>query len=159
MATDRTDPDDFVSSNVLGAAELNQLPRGRIGRDTLTSNSSGTTTTENTLQVTVTIPADRTLHIHGQVTVRSNIAGGVQIAILEDATQINRKNYDALAPGRDLPLSIEVETHPTGPGSITYTLVTGVAGVAGNTVTAVANGSTGTSGIGVLYVDDVGPDY
>ncbi len=154
----RTDPVDVISGNVGSSSWINDLPRGRIARSTLTADSTGTTTTEVICSETVTIPAGRTLHIHATVVVRSNIAGGASARLRRDGTQIQRKNMDTLAPGADQSWALEIEDQP-GAGTFTYELVTGVSGTDGNTVTAKANGATGTHGVCALYVDDVGPDY
>lgn len=158
MGTDRVDPVDVNSGDVASSAYQNDGPRGRIGRSTLTSNSAGTTSTEVICTVDVTIPAGRTLHIHASVAVRSNTAGGASARLRRDGTQIQRKNMDTLAAGADQSWALEIEDQP-GAGTFTYDLVTGVSGTDGNTVTAIANGATGTHGVIVLYVDDVGPEY
>lgn len=156
MGTFREDQIDQNSGDVGSSTWINLLPRGRLGRVTITSNSSGTTTTEviGTIDIT-NLPAGRKYHIHGVVTVRSDINGGASARVLWDGTQIQRKNIDTLAAGSDQtwPLSIEIDADA---GDHTLELVTGVSGTDGNTVTAIANGATGTHGVNVMYFDDVG---
>lgn len=159
MATTRTAPDPIATASATASStNIDTLPRGRIGRDTLSANSTGTTTTEVVCAVSPTVGASRTVHIHANVTLRSNTPGGVAVMIFEDGVQIQRKNSDAVAAATDVFVSIEIESQPST-GAHTYQLVTGVSGGAGNTVTAIANGAAGTHGVTVLYVDDVGPSY
>lgn len=159
MATTRTAPDPIATASATSSStNIDSLPRGRIGRDTLSSNSAGTTTTETVCSISQPVGTNRTLSIHANVTVRSNTPGGIAVMIFEDGVQIQRKNADAVAAATDVFVSIEIETQPAV-GTHTYELVTGVSGGAGNTVTAIANGAAGTHGVTVLYVDDVGPSY
>jgi hypothetical protein len=61
--------------------------------------------------------------------------------------------------GVDLFVVVERELNIAASGSHTFELISGVSGVAGNTVTAIANGATGTHGLTYLYISDVGPSY
>ncbi len=158
--TVRTAPNPpATAASTASSANIDTLPRGRIGRATLTSDHTGITTTANVLTITsVPVGTSRCLAIRGGVTIRSNIAGGAQLAILEDGTQIQRKNTDVLTAGTDLFIVIEIESQPSA-GTHTYDLVVGVSGLDGNSVSAIANGATGTHGVGYIYVDDCGPSY
>lgn len=158
--TVRTAPNPpATAAATASSANIDTLPRGRIGRATLTSDHTGITSTANVLTITsVPVGTSRCLAITAGVTVRSNIAGGIQAAILEDGTQIQRKNTDALNAGTDLFITLEIETQPSA-GTHTYDLVVGVSGGAGNSASAIANGGSGTHGVGYIYVTDVGPNY
>ncbi len=158
--TVRTAPNPPAATGATSSsANVNTLPRGRIGRAELTSDHTGITSTANVLTITsVPVGTSRTLSIRAGVTVRSNIAGGAQLAILEDGTQIQRKNTDVLNSGTDLFIVAEIESQPSA-GTHTYDMVVGVSGGSGNSVSAIANGGAGTHGKGYIYVDDVGPSY
>lgn len=159
MGTFREDPIDQNSGDVGSSSWINDLPRGRLGRATVTSNSAGTTTTEVIGTIAITnLPGGRTYSIIANVAVRSDIAGGASCRLLWDGVQIQRKNIDTLEPGKDQTWTPVIEIQPDA-GDHTLELVTGVSGTDGNTVTAVANGATGTHGVDVMYFDDVGPGY
>lgn len=156
MPADRVDPDDEVSGAVGSSSFINSLPRGKIGRDRLLTNSAGTTSTESILSDTVTVPDGREIDVTAVVTVRSDIPGGCQAALLENGTQIQRKNQDLIDTTKDLSWMFFAQRQP-GAGSYTYEVITGVSGAAGNTVTAIANGEAGTHGTCDLKIVDEGP--
>lgn len=150
---------DEASGNVVPSTDWNMFPRGEIGRDTITSNSAGTTTTEVILSETVTIDgADRQVQIFVTVTIRSNIAGGAQCRIDVDGTQVQRKNTDVLNAGTDLFITTFASVQMDA-GDHLVEVITGVSGADGNTVTAIANGTTGTHGVCMFVANDVGPAY
>lgn len=155
---DRTDPADFAASATLGATQLNALSRGEIVNIELTSNSAGTTSTETILTESFTLTDDRRIRFLATCTLRTSIAGGMQAALLLDGTQINRKNADTVAAGSDMFITF-FKSKNVSAGAHTIALVTGVSGADGNTVTAIANGETGTHGVSVLSADDVAPWY
>lgn len=152
----RNDPADFTNGP-LGASDLNELARGEINCVKLTSNSSGTTSTEVILSDTIILSDNRRLMFFATTTLRSDIAGGIQARLDLDSTQIQRKNSDAVNAGTDEFVTFFTSQNVAA-GSHTIEFITGVSGVAGNTVTAIANGATGTHGIGVLSVWDAGPE-
>ncbi len=151
----RTDAADFAAT-VLSASQLNFLPRGELNCVKLTSNSTGTTSTEVILTDTVILTDNRRLLFLATTTLRSDIAGGIQAKLNLDGTQIQRKNSDAVNAGTDEFITFFTSQNVAS-GSHTIDFVTGVSGGGGNTVTAIANGATGTHGIGVLSVIDIGP--
>ncbi len=153
---DRNDPADFAASATLGASQLNALPRGMINSVKLSSNSSGTTSSETILSDTVVLNDDRRLLFMATVTLRSDIPGGIQARIDFDGTQVQRKNSDAVQGASDTFITIMTSKNITA-GTYTVELITGVSGADGNTVHAVANGETGTHGTCDLMVIDCGP--
>lgn len=157
MPADRVTPiGTFASGNLVEASAANQGPGGKIGRDRLLTNSTGTLTTETILGVTVTCGTAREIDVFATVTVRSDIPGGCQAALFENGVQIQRKNQELIDTTKDLSWTFFAQRQPSA-GSHTYEVVTGVSGAAGNTVTAVANGEAGTHGTCDLIVIDQGP--
>lgn len=147
------------SGDLVSASGINALPNAELGRDTLSSNSAGTTSTETVCSVTVDVGAgDRQILVMACLTVRTDIAGGAQAALYMDGTQIQRKNQETIPPTSDQSWEPFISLAPSA-GSHTFTLVTGVSGGAGNTVTCIANGATASHGNTQLLVIDNGPSY
>lgn len=154
----RTAPDDESSGNVVPSSSWNDFPRGELSRKTLSSNSSGTASTETILSETVVVGTGRQIQIFATVVVRSDIPGGAQAAIFFNGVQVQRKNMDVLETGVDHSWGLFTTIQPAA-GSYTMALITGVSGADGNTVTAIANGATGTHGTCMIIANDVGPAY
>jgi|SRR6185437_2857965 len=157
MPADRTDPADVGSGDTGSSSWINALPRGKIGRDELTSDSAGTTSTEVILEDTIVVSSDgREIDIDASVCVRSDIDGGAQAAIIFDGDQVDRKNNDSVNAGKDISWSLFAQVQPAA-GTYVVQVITGVSGTAGNTVTAKANGKTGSHGTCKFRVVDQGP--
>lgn len=156
MPADRVDPDDVNSGDTGSSSFINSIPRGKIGRDRLLTNSAGTASTEVILSDSPTIASNREIDVYACVTVRSDIPGGCQAALHEDGVQIQRKNQDLIDTTKDLSWTFFAQRQPSA-GAHTYEVITGVSGAAGNTVTAVANGEAGTHGTCDLAIYDQGP--
>lgn len=155
MVADRPDPDDFVPGPS-SADALNQLPRGCIAAEESSANGAGTTTLETIIDFDVTVPAGRRIRLIASVSVTSNITGGVQASLWFDGVQRQRRNIDTFEGGSYVTFELIKDVQPDA-GTFSCALVVGASGIAGNTVTAAANGQTGTRGVSTLYVDDVGP--
>lgn len=156
MPADRDDPADQNSGDTGSSSWINGLPRGKIGRDQLTSDSAGTTSTEVILSDTITVVDGREIDIDASVCVRSDIDGGAQAAIIFDGTQVDRKNNESVTANKDISWSLFAQVQPAA-GTYVVEVVTGVSGAAGNTVTAKANGTTGSHGVCKMRVLDQGP--
>lgn len=156
MPADRDDPADQNSGDTGSSSWVNSLSRGKIGRDELTSDSAGTTSTEVILEDTIVVPDGREIDIDASVCVRSDIDGGAQAAIIFDGAQVDRKNNESVAANKDISWSLFAQVQPAA-GTYVVQVVTGVSGGAGNTVTAKANGKTGSHGTCKFRVVDMGP--
>lgn len=151
----RTDPGDFTNTT-LAATDMNELPRGMLNSVKLTSDSTGTTSTEVILSDTVVLTDARRLLFMATCTLRTDTAGGLQARLDLGGTQIQRKNADTIFAGSDTFITLFTSKNVSA-GSHTIELITGVSGGGGNTVTAKANGETGTHGVAELVVIDCGP--
>lgn len=148
----------FNAGDVISAADINAMPGGTIGRDELSANSSGSTTTETVLSVAPTVGDNRELTIHVTVNLRASGATDGQCTIFEDGVQIQRKNAPIPATATDVPITTFVERYPGAGATHTYSVATGVSGT-GGTVTCVNNGGAGTLGKSIILVQDTGPDF
>lgn len=146
------------SGDPAASADVNTFAGGEIGRDTRSSNSAGTTSTETVCSVTTTVGTSRQILVLACVTVRSDVLGGAQAALAIDGTQIQRKNNEAIPPTSDQSWDLEISLSPSA-GSHTFTLITGRSGGASNTVTCVADGATASHGNTQLLVIDNGVAY
>src|SRR5689334_16386998 len=115
--TARVPPDDEDSGNPVPSSDWNEFPRGEIARKTLSTNSSGTTTTEVILTEDFTVGDDRQVQLHATVTVRSDIAGGAQAKLLVEGVQVQRKNIDVLEAGVDHSWSFFTTIQPGAAGT------------------------------------------
>lgn len=152
-------PGSWNSGDLMSANDLNSLPGGTIGRDTLTTNSVGTGSNETVCSVAPTVNASRELTIHATVNLRADMPTGAFAAIFEDGVQLQRKNLKVLASATDTPIGMFIVSENPGAGAHTYIIVTGVSGGGGATVTCTNNGYTGTEGVTQLLVVDSGPNF
>lgn len=152
---DRPYPEDFVPGPS-SAADLNELPRGCIFGEESASNGAGTFLLETIIEKEFDVPADRRQRLYGSVSVTSDITGGVQASLWVDGVQRQRRNIDTFEGGSYVTFTL-IKDLELDAGTHTAELVVGASGVAGNFVTAAANGQTGTRGVHTLYGDDVGP--
>lgn len=152
---DRAYPEDFVPG-LSSADELNELSRGCIKAEERSSDGSGTLTLETIIDFEITVPAGRRQRLFGSTTIVSDLTGGVQVALYVDSVQKQRRNDESLGAGIFLSLDL-IKDVQLSAGTHTIELVVGASGGDGNTVTSLANGSAGTRGVSLLYVDDVGP--
>lgn len=158
MANSRTPPDDFVPG-LSSADALNQLPRGAIAQKVRSSDSGNTATIQAVLTTdSLTLPGGRRYRIEGEVTIRSDIPGGVQVALHQDSSQIQRVNDTAGLANKDIAYTIMTEVEPVA-GSYTFSLMVGVSGADGNQVQSRADGPAGADGETCIYVSDCGPAY
>lgn len=158
MASRTTPIGAFNSGDSVSATTTNEGPGGKIGRASVTANSSGTTTTETIVSVTVVPGSSREIDVRVLGNLRSSIAGGVSVRVTEDGTQIGRKNGYVQGSGQDWPFDFTFRTAPTGASHV-YALITGVSGAAGNTVTLIASAPSGTDGEASISVYDQGPSF
>jgi hypothetical protein len=158
MANERTDPANFVAGP-LSSASLNALPRGAIAQKRRSSDSGNTGTIQAVLATgTLALPAGRRFSVSGLVNIRSDIAGGVQVALHQNGTQIQRINDTAAFANKDICYYIIQEIEPSA-GNFVFELMVGVSGSDGNLVQSRADGPAGVDGETVLFVADVGPAY
>lgn len=153
----RVPPDDF-EPGPLSAESLNQLPRGSIARATRSSDSGNTNTSMSILNLEdVPLTADRRYRVDAIVTVRSDAAGGVHVALKMDGSQINRVNDTTAAVNKNLAFYIFHEIEPDA-GDHTFELHIGNTG-GGNNVQSRADGFAGPDGETELCVHDIGPAW
>ena len=158
MANSRACPAAFVAGP-LSSAALNKLAIGAIAQAVRSSDSGLTSTIQAVLTTdSLTLPGGRRYRIEGSVTIRSDIAGGVQVALHQASTQIQRLNDTTAFANKDIAYTIITEVEPAA-GSYTYSLMVGVSGADGNQVQSRADGPAGADGETCLYVTDVGPAY
>ena len=153
-------PGLWNSGDLLSAADLNSLPGGTIGRDTLTADSTGTTTTETICSVAPSVGPTREITVTWGGNLRSSATTGTGAfaAIFADGVQLNRRSFKITAPATDTPFHLSILHYPTT-GAHTYTGVDGVSGGGGATVRNSVNGYTGTRGVSQLRVVDTGPAF
>lgn len=158
MANSRTPPDDFVPGPS-SADALNQLPRGAIAQRVRSSDSGNTSTIQSVLDTdTLTLPGGRRYRIEGSVTIRSDIPGGVQVALHMNGSQIQRVNDTTALANKDIAYTIITEVEPVADDYV-FSLMVGVSGSDGNQVQSRADGPAGADGETCLYVSDCGPEY
>lgn len=149
----------YNSGDIISAADINAMPGGTIGRDTLESNSAGSTGAETVMSCSPAVGDDREITIHVTVTLRTlNEAENGQVAIFEDGVQIQRKNGSIPGDSISLTLTTFQVSTPGAAATHTYDVQTGVSGTGGEVI-AVANGGSGTHGNGVVIVQDTGPAF
>lgn len=158
MANSRACPPDFVPG-LSSADALNQLPRGCIGQLRRSSDSTNTATIQAVASTdTLTLQGGRRYRIEASVLIRSDIPGGVQVALHMNGSQIQRLNDAAAFANKDLAYTIITEVEPAD-GDYDFDLMVGVSGSDGNEVQSRADGPAGVDGETVGYVTDVGPAY
>lgn len=149
----------FNSGDLISAADINDMPGGTIGRDTLTGDSAGTSTTpELQCSESVSVGTDReiTIMFHGNV--RADLATGAFALVTEDGIQLNRKPFKIVAATTDTPFAVTILSYPAA-GAHTYAGYTGPSGGGGATVTCSNDGYTGDRGVTQLQIIDSGPAF
>lgn len=167
MASRIAFPGTINPGDAVGATPNNNLPGGKIGRAIVTSDSAGTTTSEQVGTVTVVVGASREIDVHVQGNLRATDANalgcGVQVKVLCDGVQIGRKNgyipkRASAGVAQDYSFAFWFTHHPSS-GSRVYTFWTGVSGAFSETVTCIASADTGTQGATLIEVFDQGPSF
>lgn len=151
-------PGTWNSGDLISATDLNSLPGGTIGRDTATTDSTGTAGTETPCSVTPSVGPSREVTITFGGNLRANGLTGAFAAIFEDSVQLNRKDFQIPSSGVDTFFHISILSYPST-GAHQYDGVDGVSGGGGAVVTNSNNGYTGTRGVTQLRVFDSGPSF
>lgn len=155
----RPTPDDF-EPGPSSSEHLNELSRGNIASEERFSDSTGTATILAILATDeLTLKAGRKYRVMAQVSIRSDITGGTQVALHMNGSQIQRKNNDAAVANSDLSYDIWKNVVPDDDVDAVFELIVGVSGSDGNTVQSRADGPAGVNGCTTLDVDEIGPFF
>lgn len=151
MSTSRT----YVAGAVLTAAQVNDLPQGRLGHALVTATQGAITSPAIDLTgatATVTVVAGRTLKVTGDVFVQSTVTDDtVGLFIMEGATQLQRRDVPLRLS--NLPGAVHAEAIVVAPsaGAHTYKLQVGRTNGTG-TISTVHSATIP----GLILVEDIG---
>lgn len=151
-------PGLWNSGDLISATDLNSLPGGTIGRDTLVGDSTGITSLATVCSCSPSVGPSREITATFGGNTRGSSQTGAFGAIFEDSVQLNRRSFEIRTSDSDMPFHLSILSYPST-GTHVYEGVVGVSGGGGATVTCSNNGYTGARGVTQLRVVDTAPQF